>query len=163
MASCAECSTDISGVSHFVCAYCGAAVCPDHHLPESHDCDNQAAATAPTPTRKHVELGIHSSTTRATPPATREDRQPSPAETIRPEAYPARRYTDPVPGDDQAPAGKRHREWTPDSKSPDLRPDGSLAGDAETQPASATAGLNYARIAGLTIAVVLVFLILYIF
>jgi hypothetical protein len=82
-------------------------------------------------TQKHIELGVERE--RRTPP---QDPVPSNTEATNaddrptPEGYPARRRTEPVTGRDDSPAGKRHRDWMPDSKSPDVNPDGSLA----TQP-----------------------------
>lgn len=128
MTTCAVCDSAVSGVSHYVCSYCGVVTCPQHHVPEAHDCTEQTAASAPGMTQKHIDLGVER--TRRTPP---QDPVPSNTEASAagdrpmPEGYPARRRTEPVTDRDDSPAGKRHRDWMPDSKSPDVNPDGSLA------------------------------------
>jgi len=46
MAECIACDADLSGVTHR-CRYCEEPVCPEHRLPENHDCIYQSMADAP--------------------------------------------------------------------------------------------------------------------
>lgn len=45
MATCDYCGADVD--TPFNCNYCERDYCPDHRLPESHDCPYQATATSP--------------------------------------------------------------------------------------------------------------------
>ncbi len=38
MANCAKCNKSITGLP-YTCRYCGKIFCPDHQLPENHDCE----------------------------------------------------------------------------------------------------------------------------
>jgi hypothetical protein len=128
MKSCVECGDSISGVSRFTCSYCGATTCPTHHVPESHDCPELHAASPPPLIRKHVDLGITSDPSAAKTMST-DDSRPETRAILRPESYPAKRRTEPMPESEQSPGGKQHRDWTPESKSPDVNTDGSIAGE----------------------------------
>jgi len=46
MTECIACGADLSGVTHR-CRYCEEPVCPEHRLPENHDCIYQSVADAP--------------------------------------------------------------------------------------------------------------------
>lgn len=130
MDSCIKCGDSITGVSRFTCSYCGATTCPTHHVPESHDCPEVDAASPPPLIRKHVDLGVSSDPSAAKTMSTDDSRSETHA-ILRPESYPAKRRTEPMSETEQSPGGKQHRDWTPESKSPDVAPDGSIAG-AET-------------------------------
>lgn len=38
MASCVTCGADVDGSLAHSCSYCGGSYCPDHRLPENHNC-----------------------------------------------------------------------------------------------------------------------------
>jgi len=164
MESCAECDERVSGVSLFVCSYCGRVVCPTHHVPESHRCEAADAAEAPRMIRKHVELGITATRGSSSTGPEPEEPAPSPAEVLRPEAYPAARRTEPVAGSERSPGGKRHRHWTPDSTSPDVHSDGSVAGTTETMVEKAdNKSSRWVQVAATEVSVALLILVLYLF
>jgi hypothetical protein len=94
-----------------------------------------------------------------------DDTVPNARAVLRPESYPAKRRTEPMPESERSPGGKRHRDWTPDSKSPDVLPDGSLARNTEPESSSSVDERSYLRYvtAGITtlllIAVALIYLL----
>jgi len=114
--------------------------------------------------RKHVELGIEAGQGSPSKSPEAEDSTPSSAGIPTPEGYPARRYTEPVAESDRAPGGKWHRDWTPDSKSPDVRPDGSLARPAEpTAERKDDEGRRWAQLGVVVAVAALLILVLYLF
>lgn len=60
MIECVACGTDLSGVTHR-CRYCEEPVCPDHRLPENHNCVYQSMADAPS-TKGVTDTATESST-----------------------------------------------------------------------------------------------------
>ena len=55
MARCEYCRTKLEGVTHFVCNYCESSHCPDHRLPEKHEC---VAPLVPQRVQKSVATDI---------------------------------------------------------------------------------------------------------
>lgn len=49
MPDCDHCGTTINDVQLFECSFCGGTFCPDHRLPEAHDCPAVADETVDSP------------------------------------------------------------------------------------------------------------------
>ena len=142
MPTCDVCSDRINGVRQFICTHCGGAYCTAHRVPESHGCLysdylsspwnsklDEAHKYGPTIGRgsenTNTEHGDLTTSTHAETMGVQQDSRRHHSV----DSYPVQRQTDPIPAEETAPGGKQHRDWEPDSKSPDVRPDGSLEGD----------------------------------
>jgi len=141
MSKCSQCGEQVGLDAAFECTYCEQVHCIRHRVPEEHDCLYRAFLTSPwkddlneankyNPTVGRSETGktaksesrasTHTST-RAEAMAKRKQQQ-----TGRNQRNPHKRRGR------SSSAGKRHRDWEPESSSPDVAVDGSMVGDDTT-------------------------------
>ena len=125
MPNCEHCAEAIDGVSAYSCSHCGSTFCPEHRLPEAHDCPFIATISAPSmrtdsDPSSETQTGSIESATQADANSTSRHQ----------ETNPDMENTSPPQRSNH---GKRHREWEPESSSPDLQVDGSIKGE-QTAP-----------------------------
>lgn len=136
--TCSHCGEELENLQVYECSYCGEEFCTNHRLPEKHDCPYTGLLESPF--RDKVDERSKYDSTVARSRGTQssgskpvsggdDDRTPKPGLDFEEKRHTAEVGAKTGRGE----AGKPHREWKPDSKTPDIAPDGSLVQDDEEE------------------------------
>lgn len=140
MPTCSQCGETVELEAAFECNYCEQVHCANHRVPESHDCLYRAFLTSPwqdeldeaskyKPTVGRSEAGGSSASKRrgSSHASTRAEAM---AKRKRNNEQSCRGSTDRRNERTRSStAGKRHRDWEPESQPPDVAVDGAVAGE----------------------------------
>ena len=154
MGACEACGAELPGGLDYSCTYCELEFCPRHRLPETHDCIFQDFIDRPWKNRLDERSKYETTTTRK-PRATDQGTASQRNQEGRTAAGNVLTDIDHEVGEERERWKKKHqrddsseenperakesgRDWEPDSKSPDVLPDGSIAGET-TGPISGNA------------------------
>lgn len=126
MPTCEECGDELGWP--FTCTYCERPFCSQHRVPESHHC--VFAGSVKRPWKHKLDED-----TKFAPTVNRRATGKKPTNAKRKKnrqtkAIQKRKERRSKSGS----AGKRHRRWQPDSKSPDVEADGSIADRSSSTP-----------------------------
>lgn len=103
MLQCDRCGKEVREELIFSCSYCTGSYCSTHRLPENHNCPGISAASTHGPDFRNVEGEISSESA----DAENDSKQQPAAETKSGKAS-------------RSSAGKPHRDWEPDTRSPNV-------------------------------------------
>jgi uncharacterized protein YkwD len=105
MPQCDRCEKEIREELIFSCSYCTGSYCSSHRLPENHNCPGVSTASTHGPDFRNVEAEIADENSDLR--NTQQETQPSSVEKTSER-------------DTQSDTGKPHRDWEPDTSSPEV-------------------------------------------